>query len=257
MRLSVYLIAAIASTIYGQTFNFSDPKVGATLENFVVVTDDSAVTTFGCNDSGARCVFRRSSYKSFDFGTGQETEDVQGAVWAAVVEGAVLTLGPCMNNGNCIVTCNANCTCAYVTDDSGGPQICTQVTSRAPTPAPKTEAPVFSECPERQFTEFCPELMATALPEGVENNYDCYNFCGGIWVSTCDYSGNCGTLNCENKTSAGTLAGQVFGCVVSDKKLYTGSINAEDNSSGAVSIISFWNAPLMMAMGIASAVLLC
>jgi hypothetical protein len=257
MKLTIYLLAgAVGSSVYAQSFNFSDPKIGATLEHFVVATDDSAVTTFGCVDDGSRCVFRRSNYDSFDFGSGQETEEAAGAVWAAVVQDAALTLGPCISNDNCIVTCNANCTCSYVTNDSGGPKICTQVTSRAPTPSPKTEAPVFSECPERQFTEFCPQLMATAIPNGVEDNYDCFNFCGGIWVSTCDYSGSCGLLDCDNKTAAGTLTGQVFGCLVSDKALYTSTSNNENKSSGTDSTITFWNVPLMMVIGLVLAVLL-
>jgi hypothetical protein len=196
---------------------------GETLENFEVLTDDSAVTKFGCEDYGARCVFRRSNYKTVDFGSGQETENEQGAVWAAVADGAVLTLGPCTNEENCTVTCNANCTCAYVTDDSADPQLCAQVISRAPTPAPKTEAPVASTCPQRQFTEYCPDLMNNAIPEGVEGNYDCFNFCGGVWISICDYAGYCGPLDCDNKTATGTLNGLVFGCTSSSNSTPTPS----------------------------------
>jgi hypothetical protein len=206
--------------------NYSDPMVGAIDDNFEVVTDPTAVTKFICEDLGARCVFRRLSYAKIDFGTGQDTENEQGAVWAATKPDAVLTLSTCLSSNNingyddnhCVVTCNANCTCAYETDDmvSGKPQLCNKMTTRVPTPSPKTEAPVPKVCPEQQFVkEFCPTLMQTALPEGNIENYDCFNFCGGIWISTCDVAtGKCGPVDCDNKTATGTLNGIVKGCTI-------------------------------------------
>ena len=54
------------------------------------------------------------------------------------------------------------------------------------------------------------------MPSGIEQNYDCYNFCGGIWVSSCDYSGQCGTTTCDNSTATGTMNGEVQGCTYKD-----------------------------------------
>jgi hypothetical protein len=256
MKVTALLLVVLATAGDVNSLNYSDPLIGKTLENFEVLTDDSAVTKFGCEDYGARCVFRRSNYKTVDFGpenTSQETENEQGAVWAAVADGAVLTLGACTNEENCIVTCNANCTCTYVTDDSADPQLCAQVISRAPTQAPKTEAPVANTCPQRQFTEFCPDLMSNAIPEGVDGNYDCFNFCGGVWISSCDYAGNCGTLDCDNKTATGTLNGQVFGCTVTDiSKLASsdGSNNKRSSKSGIGNTTLYWNSLWMVAIGI-------
>jgi hypothetical protein len=254
MKVTALLLVVLATAGDVNSLNYSDPLIGKTLENFEVLTDDSAVTKFGCEDYGARCVFRRSNYKTVDFGpeyTSQETENEQGAVWAAVADGAVLTLGPCTNEENCIVTCNANCTCAYVTDDSSDPQLCAQVSSRAPTPAPKTEAPVANTCPQRQFTEFCPDLMNNAIPEGVDGNYDCFNFCGGVWVSSCDYAGNCGTLDCDNKTATGTLNGQVYGCTVTDiSESKLAPSDGRSSTSGIGSTTLYWNSLWMVVIGI-------
>lgn len=71
--------------------------------------------------------------------------------------------------------------------------------------------------------------MSNALPAGVtEGQYDCFNFCGGIWVSTCDFEGNCGPLDCTNKTAAGTINGIVQGCTEAD-------IQEGTNTSGSTS----------------------
>jgi hypothetical protein len=75
----------------------------------------------------------------------------------------------------------------------------------------------FNVDPQRQFREFCSDLMNNAIPEGVDGTYDFFNFCCGVWIYTsCDYPGNCGTLDCDNKTATGTLNGKVFGCTVTD-----------------------------------------
>ena len=231
------------------TFNISDPLVGATLEHYEVSTDPTALTRFACVDLGSRCIFHRLNYDSVDFGSGQDTENTQGAVWAATKEGAILTLGPCTgdnnNNGvtatsrasdddsnSCVVTCNANCTCGYITDDSTEPQRCESLESRAPTPSPKTPAPVAKVCPQQQFaSEFCPTLMnqRNSLPDGTIDNYECFNFCGGVWIDTCDIAtGTCGTTQCDNATATGTLNGVVKGCT---REHYNPSQQEDDPSA--------------------------
>jgi hypothetical protein len=242
-------------------YNISDPVVGATLEHFEVSSDTSAITKFACVDLGARCTYHRLNYDSVDFGTGQDTENTEGAVWAAVKEDAVLTLGYCTagdsrsttatsranalgsnedSDGNaCVVTCNANCTCAYVTDDTmDDPQLCRTLSSRAPTPSPKTAAPVSKVCPQQQFAdEFCPTLMQqqpSSIPEGTIQNYDCFNFCGGIWIDTCDIAtGTCGTTQCDNATATGTLNGVVKGCTIEHYLQKSSSNNNPNNNNGS------------------------
>jgi hypothetical protein len=269
MKIIILLLLStvVVSVVIAQTnnTNVDDPYVGATLENFEVETDTTAITKFACVDAGARCAFRRLSYESIDFGTGQETDDIQGAAWAATTEDAILTMGPCLTNGtivndndnNCVVTCNANCTCAYVSSTNQEPQSCNQLTTRVPTPAPETSAPVPRVCPERQFTdEFCPSLMQTALPEGVIDNYDCFNFCGGIWVSTCDYSGTCGTQDCDNKTATGTITGVVKGCTIEHYNQKS-SINKNNNKSSDTSgtgSIKCLSAFILIMIGIISSI---
>lgn len=244
-------------------FNFSDPVVGATLEHFEVSSDITAVTKFACVDLGSRCIFNRLNYASVDVGTGQDTENTQGAVWAATTEGATLTLGSCSvgdttatsrasntddDNNNCVVTCNANCTCAYITDDTiNDPQLCRALSSRAPTPSPKTAAPVAKVCPQLQFAdEFCPTLMQqpNSIPDGTIDNYDCFNFCGGVWIDTCDIAtGTCGTTQCDNATATGTLNGIVKGCTIEHyyQKLPSDNNSKENGtSSGSERIPSYY-----------------
>lgn len=253
-------------------FNFSDSAVGATLDHYEVSSDATAVTKLTCENVGSRCIFNRLNYKSIDFGTGQDTENTQGAVWAATTEGAILSLGPCTGNDNtatsrasstdngnsCVVTCNANCTCAYITEDTvNEPQLCQTLVSRAPTPSPKTAAPVPKVCPQQQFaTEFCPTLMQSGgIPDGTIDNYDCFNFCGGIWIDTCDIAtGTCGTTQCDNATATGTLNGVVKGCT---REHYNSKLpsNNNKNANGATSngriLPSFGNAELaLIAVGV-------
>ena len=69
-------------------------------------------------------------------------------------------------------------------------------------------APASQICPIKQNNELCPQLMAR-VPSN--NFYDCYNFCGGIFISTCSFSGSCGATSCANKTDDG-IARVVLGC---------------------------------------------
>lgn len=272
LRALIYSAVAVA---VAQTFgDINDPKYGATLLHFDIDTADTAVSQFSCTDLGARCVFRRANYKSVKFGTGQESAEVQGTVWAATADSAVLTLGACTaedEENNCIVTCNANCTCGVTTTttttntsdanfDAANAtlQPCTKLPSRAPTRAPKSEAPVVAVCPKIQFEEFCGDLMNT-LPLGIEGNYDCFNFCGGVWTSNCDYSGICGQNECGNKTAAGTANGQVYGCTVADKATAggSGSAGAGNTKSGTINwaVSSTWSMGMMLGYAVLGAVL--
>jgi hypothetical protein len=255
-NLNAMLLSAVV-TAGLNSLNYSNPTIGATRVNFVIDTNASAISKLSCATTGSRCGFRRGNYASVDFGKGQETEDAQGAVWAATDVTAVLTLGGCTANdtaNNCIVTCNANCTCAYTTTGSNAatavPTSCTDVSSRAPTMVPQTAAPVPSVCPKIQFTQFCPDLVRNALPPGIDKMYDCYNFCGGSWISTCDYSGSCGQTDCGNKTAAGTATGQVFGCTLADKT--RGSTKSGGTSGSAWTALTSTSTTLAI-MGYAAA----
>jgi len=245
MSPSLLLLASCLLSITAQTqvdpLNpYDNPQIGATLQHYDVDRTDTAISKFTCADGGARCVFRRNNYLSVSFGTGQESQvEGEGATWAAVNDGAVLTLGACTvddfdstsSGASCIVSCNANCTCAVTVDSDSDPEPCEQVATRAPTPAPGTDPPLHTQCPKRQFNTFCPELMNTGLPLGLDNEYECFNFCGGYFVSSCDLEGNCGDVECSNKTATGTLNGQVLGCTLEDKFKY--SPNTQNGSSGA------------------------
>jgi hypothetical protein len=232
---------------YTSATDYENPTIGAELVHFRIATTEGSASTLACEDPGARCVFTKAYYSDVDFGDGQETSNGQGAVWAATVDSAVLTLGACTGSpdddrNDCIVTCNANCTCDNISsstttttaaavatnkegsssssgssETSASSSTCTRVESRAPTMAPKTSPPVPAVCPKTQFDLHCPELMRTSLPAGIVHNYDCFNFCGGIWVSGCAFgSATCGILDCDNKTAVGSVTGQVFGCTKAD-----------------------------------------
>ena len=71
--------------------------------------------------------------------------------------------------------------------------------------------------------------MNTGVPLGLDDEYECFNFCGGYFISSCDLQGNCGPIECDNKTAAGTMNGQVFGCVLQDKFNYD-----PDTSGGTI-----------------------
>lgn len=244
--------------------DFDDPLIGATVLHFDIETTVNSTTVIRCDDPGSRCVFRESQYSSHSYGDGQESANSQGSVWAAIVESAVLTVGECQPTGDdvgCVVTCNANCTCEFTTEDEDGsdtlnagdvtatervtskPQPCAQHESRPPTMVPQGSAPVAAVCPKQQFTTHCPELMLN-LPKGNLEEFDCFNFCGGAFVSSCDFAGSCGNLECDNKTEVGTATGQVFGCTPADAKAAgakaTGTNGAGQRSNSIGSFTMTW-----------------
>jgi len=95
----------------------------------------------------------------------------------------------------------------------------------------------LSKCPKRQFTNFCGELMNTGLPLGVEANYDCFNFCGGTWISSCDLEGQCGDTTCKNSSATGTRNGEVMGCTLQDMISFT-SASSNSGAGGSRSLRS-------------------
>jgi len=126
----------------------ADP--GAALQHYDEDATETAIRQFSCADSGARCLFRRENFASVDFGEGLATQVSGGSTtWASTVPGAVLILGACTvvdpqgSNNDCIVSCNEDCTCAVTLDGDSAP--CVEVTSRAPTPVPGIETPIFPD----------------------------------------------------------------------------------------------------------------
>lgn len=182
----------------------------ARTEHFEVGSDGALFT---CQDRGAKCGFSSNEYDFVHFGTGQKTQDVQGAIWGSNEEDSVLNLGKCKTE-LCIVTCNANCACSNRNDDS---QACPRAASRSPTASPKTAAPVPSTCSNRDATSevHCPDLMNNGLDEGNEKNFDCFSFCEGQFSSACFLGGECRLREC-NTTSTGRN-GLVAGCTPADK----------------------------------------
>jgi hypothetical protein len=72
------------------------------------------------------------------------------------------------------------------------------------------------------------------LPAGNEKNFDCYNFCGGIFVSSCT-DGVCGNTNCDNETEVGSIDGIVKGCTYEhfEQGLQQQEMNQEKSGSTA------------------------
>jgi hypothetical protein len=141
------------------------------------------------------------------YGGGQNSINIESSVWAANNVDAVLTLTDCLlDNEPCRVTCNANCTCTVV--DTNEP--CTAGVSLAPTPVPIAGPTAAKVCPNITNVQHCPELMQNKLPAGNEGLFDCYNFCGGSFVSACS-EGKCGPAECPEAGEAGSLMGVVTG----------------------------------------------
>lgn len=184
--------------------------------------------SFECLFDGARCAFREDSFASFEFDGGQPTSTVEGTVWSSLDASTdTMSLGECTGD-DCLVTCTANCTC---TETDGSP--CPQSETAAPTTATPTAAPVPQTCPEVQNKEFCADLMARVSPN---RQHDCYNFCGGVFISECAYSGSCGSLTCDNQTAGAD--GLIFGCTDADRA--PGSVPAPSpsgSSSASVSLL--------------------
>lgn len=236
LLLSLLLLLGRRSLVVVATtgeFGFTNDTIGAAYEYFELSATNGAAT-IECINPGSRCVFQRDDYQNYNFGSGQETDTAQGATWAALnPKDDVLTLDTCVVDADatatsrksgtvfdqCLVVCNANCTCGYSDgtpcNHSDQPPAVNDITATTAPAAPK-----HTSCPQQMFTEHCSALMndPKALPPGLEENYDCYNFCNGTFVSSCDLqSGNCGSLSCEDGTEDGTVTGRVQGCTAMDR----------------------------------------
>lgn len=210
----------------------SDPQFLARIQYFNV----AEASQYSCTDPGARCEFRRQDFDSVHFGRGQESQILDKAVWAATSPDAVLSLGDCVNSV-CEVACNANCTCSTTADAT-----CNMGVAPAPTDAPVAAPLVGPQCLTQRFTNFCPELMQTALPLGNEKWYDCFNFCGGVFDTACRAGEDCGVTTCNNATAAGTYTGEVFGCTVDHLEVQI----SKPGSSDAFSLVHVL--PLLLAL---------
>ena len=217
-RASSFLLLITASFGILSNGDVNDPQFGARLEFFQISTNDEHQSKINCQQAtlGSRCVFYRTDYSSSHFGTGQETQTTEGPAWAANQADSVLTLGNCINPDNCVVQCNANCTCAYnmIDDPDSIPMPCERTTSPPPTPAPlppKVTTPQL--CTVTKHKEHCKTLLETSLPPGNINNFDCFNFCNGEFESTCDFNENDCVAECTTDIQDdGTVNGFVFGC---------------------------------------------
>ena len=221
MKAVLVLLAAlfVVTFVVGQEDNpYEDPQFGAR----PILYDITDGATFTCEDDGARCVFQGEQFSFFEVGNGQQTVILEGDVWGANDPSSdTLAVGSCIESP-CYVKCNAKCSCKKP-DGSD----CATSGTRAPTPAPPTPAPVPQICPEKQNTELCSQLM-TRVPSN--NFFDCYNFCGGIFISSCAFSGRCGDLSCPNKTDDG-ISSVVLGCTDDD---LPDRLTREDGSGSGV-----------------------
>jgi len=190
--------AVVALALAAAAFAEDDPQI---LARPIIYEVESG--TFTCLDIAARCVFNRSLFSYVNDKNGQQTRNEEGDVWAAIVPStSFLELEGCSEEGGCQVVCNARCSC--VTPDG---EDCAIRETRAPVAPPPTPSPVPQICPESSNIQFCAELM-----KEVESNnfFQCYNFCNGELLSACQFTGECGTLECTGEE--GTINGLVTGC---------------------------------------------
>lgn len=150
---------------------------------------------------------------------------------------AVLSLTDCLDEP-CKVICNANCTCTI--DATNEP--CVEGISPAPTPRPVAAPSSNPVCPQVKAVQHCPELMQNRLPLGQEGLFDCYNFCGGEFVSACA-EGSCGLTECDNHGEDGTVDGIVMGCTAEHL-----DIQLKPESKAAAAVVSVL--ALVVAFGV-------
>lgn len=170
------------------------------------ITNQATIT---CEAAGFKCGYNDYEFAAVDVtGTGQESAggfagSTENLVWSPLdVTTDQLVLSSCQVD-YCLVICNVGCDCV---DETGAP--CASG-SLAPTPAPSA-ASGTQTCPQVANTEFCSELNAALQPGNLEN-FDCFNFCGGVLVGTCSFDGVCGDLACATATDSGSQ-GLVQGC---------------------------------------------
>ena len=221
MKLPLLLLGAIAVASAQQR----PPR------NMVVPSGTTASIT--CSVAGSRCLLTRADFGtevSAPFGTVQES--VGGTVFTALTLEDTLQVSDCLSS-QCIVVCNDQCSCA--TDDGSPCLETTAAPTPAPTPAPVQSGPVV--CPRSTDTSMCSKLMP-AVPIGTF--CDCYNFCQGVFISCCEQSGQCGSLDCEAPEGEtlgepGTLTGQVLGCTDEDRPPGNTGLPGDTSGEGASS----------------------
>jgi len=186
---------------------------------------------FTCQAKGFRCGYVKDDYEEFDLSDG--SQDSVGAVgnqgnniWSNV--GSVddsLTLRNCQIDF-CLVRCNFGCDCAQENGDA------CELGSLAPTPS--AVGPATPEvCPQQINSEVCP-MMIGAVPGGNLDNYDCFNFCNGTFVTSCDFGGTCTGYDCgvDRATTDGMQDGIVVGCT---KEMLQGQSSSSTSSGSSTS----------------------
>jgi hypothetical protein len=245
-------------------------------KEYYVVTKSNGVAQFQCVTSGSRCVFQRNDFTSTKAigSDSQISETIQAPTWAAInVSSDRLQLNTCIGGSTstatataadtvstattrstaadpkgCLVVCTAQCTCQY-TDNSTGTDTTkdclalpeapsnNEIIQEAVTQAPKQPNTKDVQCPQSLNTNLCTQMMALPPPafeKGLQ--FDCYNFCGGIFISSCDLqTGKCGAITCNNATADGTNTGRVFGCKDSHRPNTINS-NTKTQASSAFTI---------------------
>jgi hypothetical protein len=82
--------------------------------------------------------------------------------------------------------------------------------------------------------------MQKNLPLGQEGLFDCYNFCNGIFVSSCS-EGICATTECEEAGADGSLLGIVTGCTIEhlNVQLTEPAASTSNSADGPSLVLSF------------------
>jgi hypothetical protein len=102
-------------------------------------------------------------------------------------------------------------------------------------------------CPNVQNTQYCSQLNSI-LSAGNLDNFDCFNFCGGIRVGTCAFTkngGQCGSLTCQNASNSG-VNGLVQGCT---KQLLLGATTTAGSATSKKSSSHFLSAGFSLVLG--------
>jgi hypothetical protein len=203
---------------------FEQALVGG--QNYPEFVDFRVLTysKFTCEAKGFRCGYRKNDFGDYEMSANaQDSVGELGGegnnIWsnvASVDDSLVLT--DCQVD-YCFVRCNYGCHC--VLED--GNTTCEEGTP-PPQAAPATDPPAV--CPEQINPQSCPDMITNA-PAGTE--YDCYNFCGGNFVSTCDFGGTCASYACDNQGPDGSPTGLVVGCT---RDMLNGNFENADGSAG-------------------------
>lgn len=233
MKIVVLLFVLVVDRAGGQKpeFGYNPSTIGARPEIFNLPKGMSA--NFTCVNGGSRCAylpkaFSKTYFGGRDAGSYTVTEDfgITRYLWTATSPKIhFFEATDCQMEPHCEVGCHADCKCI---SEEGSP--CPMVASLAPVVAPPVAAPVAKVCTKKQNTQHCPELMKTVASRLV---YDCYNFCGGIFMSSCAYSDskNCNIKACDNNTESGVTS-IVNGCTPSDRPAPTPAPNSLGGPSG-------------------------